>query len=396
MAVPKRKSSDRQAFPTVIAAFCVVIIVAIVLRSSISTSNSRDEVPLLLSSSHEGVTVRHTKLRQSLASTTRRSTKLPPVSCRDIVTMDRNAPREVSDPNRGIMHGRYTTTKPSFWISLHNKAFDGTRWGVMEFGFYYEQLQSQAFVEVLTQTSSQHVHVVDVGGNIGWYSLMSIAAAQSMNKSIVVDVFEPNPRNRLRFCESLQLNSWIDNAKVLVNLYAAGVSSTSGGSVSMSISESGTGTLGMFDPTNQTETVTFPLIALDDLADELGWDGAHIMKVDVEGLELEVFQGAKRFLQTRRVQNIFFEGNTRVDLEIVKFQTIIKVLIETGHYAYKFGAWMGPDKLVSTPVNDRLMANKIGDDVIKQYTESLMKQCRGKENTTDQCNLWWRPRPTTS
>ena len=113
------------------------------------------------------------------------------------------------DPNGGKLLARSTVTDPSFWISVHVPEVDPVRFVTFDKGKYYEQALTAAFVEILTTTTDDNddkkkkkKHVIDVGGNIGWYSLLSMALGST------VDVFEPNQLNLLRFCESLCLNGW--------------------------------------------------------------------------------------------------------------------------------------------------------------------------------------------
>jgi hypothetical protein len=64
----------------------------------------------------------------------------------------------------------------------------------MKFGYFFlsEKHLTDCFYEILLNSTIQH-HVVDVGGNIGWFTLLSRSVGAS------VDVFEPNPSNIKRF-----------------------------------------------------------------------------------------------------------------------------------------------------------------------------------------------------
>jgi FkbM family methyltransferase len=365
------------------------------------------------------------------------SAKYPPSSCHDLFTLraqdkqkvvgsqHRTPSFVVHDPNEGMVHARRTITKPHFWISLHHQAFDGTRWAIMEYGFYYERQQSNAFVQILQQQAQQQaqdkggeelsvssvsspqqlapppLHVIDVGGNIGWYSLLSVAAATAVHRSIKVDVFEPNPRNRYRLCESLQMNQWMDHELVDVSIYPLGVSASSGGMMPMSITDAGVGKLGRI-ALNATENINIPLVTLDHMSQELGWEEEEeavisILKVDVEGLELEVLLGAKRLLQSGRIHNIFFEGNARNGLEARKFQAIITLLVQSGFDAYKFGSWLGPNKNILTHPLQKVHRTK--PEFILSYTEGVMAECSsnnagaGRKPENEQCNMWWKKSP---
>jgi hypothetical protein len=78
----------------------------------------------------------------------------------DLVT---NPAMQELDPNMGKIYSRRVTENPSFYVSLHNRTFDHTRWSVMLFGHYYEITLTNAFQEVLRE-SPPGSRVLDVGG----------------------------------------------------------------------------------------------------------------------------------------------------------------------------------------------------------------------------------------
>lgn len=53
-----------------------------------------------------------------------------------------------TDANRNRMFLRLIDENPRFWISLHAKGYDPVRWGIMEHGKYYEQVEVRKRVEV--------------------------------------------------------------------------------------------------------------------------------------------------------------------------------------------------------------------------------------------------------
>jgi hypothetical protein len=67
------------------------------------------------------------------------------------------------DPNMGKIYARHVIENPSFYVALHNKTFDSTRWAVMQYGYYYERLLTDAFQEVLREFPPGS-RVLDVGG----------------------------------------------------------------------------------------------------------------------------------------------------------------------------------------------------------------------------------------
>ena len=56
--------------------------------------------------------------------------RYPPFSCSKLLNeLKTNPALQAKDPNRGFLQVRRTTTKNPFYISLHNRTFDMTRWG---------------------------------------------------------------------------------------------------------------------------------------------------------------------------------------------------------------------------------------------------------------------------
>ena len=96
---------------------------------------------------------------------------------------------------------RFTATDPPFWIALHNPSFDKMRWvSIKKSGEYYEKGVTSIFHEILSTydlTKEQPIAplVIDIGMNIGWFSLYSRAHGHH------VAAFEPNPVMFLRMCE---------------------------------------------------------------------------------------------------------------------------------------------------------------------------------------------------
>jgi FkbM family methyltransferase len=363
----------------------------------------------------------------SLASVNKISSTHPPLSCWNIFHEDRNQPRPAGDPNGGRLHVRYTNTDPSFWVSLHRKEFDLTRWSIMEYGKYYEAAETDAFVHVVrtyiekqqqqqrnnNAAPLQPVRVIDVGGNIGWFTLAAVATATELRYPIIVDVFEPNPRNQIRLCESLFFNQWLLHENVSVNLYPTGVTSTIMAeditkTGRISVASSGKGSLMAMDRENLTGTVTFPLISLDRMAQELDWMNQQhdisLLKVDVEGFELEVLEGAQQLLKSQRIQNIFFEGNLRKRSEHIKFRHMVQVLVSSGYVAYKLiglraeimiiTSWTNNSSHISSSSTNMTAIANFNANLLR-YTEDLKDECEGPRKKRRQCNLWWRPFSTT-
>jgi FkbM family methyltransferase len=386
------------------------------LQYFISVANTNEpSFPVQNSNLTHSTGDRRCQTQSSLAS--KQSKQHPPLSCTDIFHEDRNIPRPAGDPNSGAIHARYTSTDPYFWVALHKREFDATRWAIIEFGEYYEVQETKSFANIIRADAQERVlrhkqqqtsaptsslpplHVIDVGGNIGWYTLVVIAAAMEQQYPIIVDVFEPNPRNHRRLCESLFLNEWLRHEQVAINLYPLGVTSTAMASDPtqtgrIGVSTSGTGSLAAMHRVNLTETVTFPLVSLDQMAKELDWMDSKqtisILKVDVEGFELEVLQGAQELLKSQTIQHVFFEGNLRKKIEHGRFRKLVEIMVNNGYVAYKLGGFRGADTVVKTTWT--------AATDLSQYMDSLKEECAVPQRRPPrtQCNIWWRRVPSVS
>lgn len=340
----------------------------------------------------------------------------PPISCNALV--QRFEQGHLQDPNEGIIHKRYTIDDPQFWVSLHKKPYDGVRWSIMQYGFYYERQLSKIIAKIVRSESKRNTAeskfkkplMIDVGGNIGCHSLNAAAAGAQ------VYIFEPNHANILRICQSVSLNGWnnhTDEADRL-QIFPFGVSNKPGKAklgVTYDKSREAKFAPPLWDPVSQVfrdkrsnstlggnpgewalkevsngdgtnDEDVFRLVTLDLIGSHLGWfdSDVAVLKVDVEGSELNVFLGAKELLYAQRIKNIFFEGNFQNEEKISMFKEIIQLLLEAGYGVHRIGGYMGPtDELnISLPTQSEAWAN---------YTDNLISACRG-ESKRAQCNLW--------
>jgi FkbM family methyltransferase len=284
----------------------------------------------------------------------------------------------LKDPNGGMYFVRQTVTEHPFWWSTHTLDFDKARWTSFVKGFYYEMAQTAAWVSILKQYSEPTI-VLDVGGNIGYYSLLTA----SMNH--VVHAFEPNLVNVLRFCESVVLNKWEDAR--LVNLHTFGISDQDSNMTFYSHGNPGAGT---FDKTmgaeahlrlqqanKVSEPETLMVTSLDRFADKMGWFDTKptisILKVDVEGHEGPAMLGGSKLFESQLVQNIIVE--MRIDEST---RAALEMLVKSGYELYKVGGWIGPKT-----VNKHRKAENFVDLMFTNTTEF-------KHPKEPYANMWWK------
>ena len=135
--------------------------------------------------------------------------------------------------------------------------------------------------------------VVDVGANLGYFSLMAAALGRR------VVAFEPMQRNVARFASSIARNPGFAER---ITLYQNAVAHESGRSVALRATHSsnyGNGQVVRDGDGDRAATVR-----LDDILASLP---IALIKLDVEGMEFSALDGARRLLQSGMVRHIVLE-----------------------------------------------------------------------------------------
>jgi FkbM family methyltransferase len=111
-----------------------------------------------------------------------------------------------------------------------------------------------------------------------------------------VHAFEPNPTN----VEAWRRNERL-NPQVSARLTDAGVSDHEGEASFGVCSDSGSGVIGYSDEHQ------IALVSLDTYCERNGIEHIDFLKVDVQGHEIQVFEGAARLLQAHAIDKILVE-----------------------------------------------------------------------------------------
>jgi len=181
-----------------------------------------------------------------------------------------------------------------------------TERGIMQYQSAEVSGEKHLIQHVLPQIVSRHAPVMfDVGANRGEYSLMLLSAFPSAH----LHAFEPNPAAFAALCDAVRAKG--------VRCYNLGLSNIPG-----------TGALYLYpdDPLTEHATayrdvmvslhdckapakVDIEFRTVDDLCADESIDHIDFMKIDTEGHELAVLQGAKHMLASGRIAAIQFEFN---------------------------------------------------------------------------------------
>lgn len=140
--------------------------------------------------------------------------------------------------------------------------------------------------------------VIDVGANVGHISLLLADVVGGRN----IFAFEPAPHAFRRLKENWRLNDLPTENIVEVAVGAAR------GEVFIEDHGRPTTTLRVSESPNGHRAVPVPLVPLDDYRQLWAGRPVGLLKVDVEGYELEVFKGCFKLLEEDRPRLIMFES----------------------------------------------------------------------------------------
>ncbi len=178
----------------------------------------------------------------------------------------------------------------------------------------HEYTASSVFVAQIAPGSL----VLDIGANLGEYTVL---AARSTGDRGHVIAYEPNPGARDRLARNVEVNGFSN-----VRVSPEALSSEDGeATLRVPHDESGLGTLrmGVYGSEYRVQ-----MRRLDGLMSELDVQRLGVVKVDVEGLELQVFQGAQQTIARAKpvilyecAADAFIESEGRIVTPAMQFLT---------------------------------------------------------------------------
>lgn len=136
---------------------------------------------------------------------------------------------------------------------------------------------------------------VDVGANVGIYSLIASRAVGPQGRVISV---EPNPATFARLSRTVKENG-ISN----ITLCNVGLADAEAKAELFTGTSEGNDTASML-PGVSAQSVTVDVLPLDRLAEQCGVERIDYMKVDVDGFEHKVFAGAGKLMASGRIRHL--------------------------------------------------------------------------------------------
>ena len=141
--------------------------------------------------------------------------------------------------------------------------------------------------EVVRQLLQEDMVAVDIGANIGYYSLL---AASLVGKTGKVYAFEPEPHNYTLLIRNINANGYMN-----IEAHQKAVSCSSGKMALYLGTQSGTHSLFGVRGTT-TESVMVDLVSLDEFFKE-SKKNVDVIKVDVQGAEMDVLLGMQKVIK---------------------------------------------------------------------------------------------------
>ena len=157
----------------------------------------------------------------------------------------------------------------------------------------WEQLTTEMFKQVVKEGDV----VVDLGANLGYYTLL---AARLVGEKGKVYAFEPEPINYSLLLKNIELNGY-DNI-VAVQKAVSNVT----GKVRLFLDSKDTGAHTIYQPGNKREFIEVESVALDEFFKDKEHQ-INVIKMDIEGAEMAALSGMGRIIRENKNLKIFVE-----------------------------------------------------------------------------------------
>lgn len=165
---------------------------------------------------------------------------------------------------------------------------------------FFMQYEDAALVPVLRTFLAEGGRFFDIGANIGVYTGW---AAKLVGSSGSVHAFEPVDWTRDQLLEFIGRNA-LENVTVIPK--AVGSAS---GSIRLFLEPKASGLASAVRSVSaEASEVSVPMTSIDEYVAASGVSAPDLVKIDVEGYELPVIQGARELLSTERPPAVLFES----------------------------------------------------------------------------------------
>ena len=175
--------------------------------------------------------------------------------------------------------------------------------------------------------------VVDAGANEGFYSVFMARRVGAQGRVIAV---EPSPRERARLVRNIEINGFRN-----VEVRSTGLGAGPGQAVLhiANAEHNGQNTLGSFvyEGVSEETRLQIALESIDAISQQMGDDRIDVIKMDVEGSELRVLEGATRVLERDQPLILFEVLDKALRAQGASAEQLIAFLYRRGFVVLQFG-----------------------------------------------------------
>lgn len=201
---------------------------------------------------------------------------------------------------------------------------------------FYRGLYEEGCVNKFRQLLRSGMTVVDVGANSGMYAIIASHCVGPSGRVLAVEPQE----NLGELIESNARLNGLSNIEVAV--CALGTTPGAGWLHQLSPSNDGQATLALSPSEHYSSRCIVPMRVLPDLLTEHGMQSVSAMKIDVEGAELRILEGAACLFDVSRPQFVLFEC---IDCHLRRFgdsaSALIRFFLDRSYMVYGLhrGKW---------------------------------------------------------
>jgi FkbM family methyltransferase len=152
--------------------------------------------------------------------------------------------------------------------------------------------------------SGENLVAVDVGANLGEWTLSMLDAAKAAGVQTSVHSFEPVPIVHEELLKRIAASPDADRVHCVPKCVGS-----EPGSAEMNLCEGLAGSHSVVRGVEGAETVTVPVTTIEAYCRENGIDSVDLLKIDAEGFDFEVILGALPLLREGKVGVLQFEYN---------------------------------------------------------------------------------------
>lgn len=171
--------------------------------------------------------------------------------------------------------------------------------------------------------------IIDAGANIGYMSSLFAAKA---GKTGTVHSFEPHPRIRKKLEGNVaRIKQGGTSATIQIHPFALGDATGTADLVETDFFDANQGTAFLADDTTTAPAGARHRVEVKKLDDIFPMEKFDFMKIDVEGHEARLIQGAQKLLREQRVRHVVYEDHSQAK------SGIPEIFTASGYTIYSIG-----------------------------------------------------------